>query len=179
MSRKTQPAKLGLWNLIRSDYDRWFGSFSFKKFILLVLFQPGFQLTISLRLQRVLIKLPLVGGIISRILWYISSVMTSSEVSRYAKFGRSLYIPHPQGIVVGEGVVVGDNVTVYQRVTLGVASFKNPAYPKIGDDCVLSSGCAVLGDITLGHGVTVGANAVVLKNIPGGKLAVGVPARII
>lgn len=103
------------------------------------------------------------------------------EVPARLEIGPGLVIPHPQGTVLGASRI-GANATIFHQVTLGgrVADFGyDPATrPVIGDDVTLSVGAKILGPVTLGDGCVVGANAVVLKNVPPGALAVGVPATI-
>ena len=86
------------------------------------------------------------------------------------------------GVVIGHNVTVGKNVRFYQGVTVGSrksTESRSAVYPVIGDNCVLYAGCAVLGNIRLGRGVVVGANSVVLEDVPDGCTVVGNPARIV
>jgi serine O-acetyltransferase len=103
-------------------------------------------------------------------------------ISPSAIIGSRLRLPHPTGIVIGSGVEIGCDVTIYQSVTLGGRRSGDHArakYPKIGDNSIIYSGAAVLGDITIGKNCVIGANAVVLCDLPDNAIAVGVPARII
>jgi serine O-acetyltransferase len=90
--------------------------------------------------------------------------------------------PHPTGIVIGNGVRVGRNVTIFQNVTLGgarVGDGANGNYPSIGDDTTIFAGCVVVGDISVGRNCTIGANSVVLHDVPDNSVAVGAPARVV
>lgn len=103
-------------------------------------------------------------------------------VSRHAKIGHGLRLPHPTAIVVGEGVVIGSNVTLYQSVTLGgriIGDWKNGNYPSIGDGSVLFAGVVVVGKVKIGMNCIIGANSVVLSDIPDNSVAVGAPARVV
>lgn len=94
----------------------------------------------------------------------------------------STRFPHPTAIVIGEGVRLGQRVTIYQGVTLGgarVGDWQAGAYPTIGDDVTIFAGASVLGSVSVGRNATIGANAVVLCDVPEGAVAVGVPARIL
>lgn len=94
----------------------------------------------------------------------------------------STNFPHPIAIVIGEGVRLGERVTIYQGVTLGGArrgDWQTGTYPVIGDDVVLFAGAVVIGGVTIGKGCIIGANSVVLQDVPDGHTAVGVPARIV
>lgn len=114
---------------------------------------------------------------------YFGRWMTSVEIRPSAQLDPSLAIWHPNGIVIGEMVRIGKRVIILQQVTLGAIAFKSTYSesdaPKIGNDVVLGAGCRVLGGVTIGDGAWIGANAVVLKNVPAGAIAAGVPARIV
>lgn len=97
-------------------------------------------------------------------------------ISRNCKIGQNFHPEHYLGLVIGPGVVIGNNCTTYQQVTIGQ---KNGKYPTIGENVTLYAGCKVLGNINIGNNVEIGANAVVLKDVPDNCIAVGVPARII
>ncbi|HBJ1651639.1 serine O-acetyltransferase [Clostridium botulinum] len=97
------------------------------------------------------------------------------EIGIKPQIGKNLRIKHFQGIVIGNDVILGDNCILYQQVTLGQ---KNNSYPKIGNNVTVFAGAKVLGNITVGDNCVIGANAVVLKNIPSDKCAVGVPCKI-
>lgn len=94
-----------------------------------------------------------------------------------AEIGLGLRIHHPQGIVIGRGVRIGTGCTLFQGVTLGErGGGRDPGYPVIGDDVVIAAGAAILGDIRIGNRATIGANAVVLNDVPADTVATGVPA---
>ena len=95
--------------------------------------------------------------------------------------GRRVFIDHGMGIVVGETAEIGDECTIYQGVTLGGTSLYKGTkrHPTLGKGVVVSAGAKVLGGFTVGDGARVGANAVLLKPVPPGATAVGIPARII
>lgn len=103
-------------------------------------------------------------------------------VSRHARIGYGLRLPHPTAIVIGEGVIIGSNVTLYQSVTLGgrvIGDWKKGNYPSIGDGSVLFAGVVVVGKVNIGMNCTIGANSVVLSDIPDNSVAVGAPARVV
>ncbi len=100
-------------------------------------------------------------------------------ISVEARIGRRLVLPHPVGIVIGENCEVGDDVTIYQHVTLGRRVNNVSQYPIIGDGAVLYAGAVVLGGVFVGSRTAIGANAVVLHDIPAESSAGGVPARIL
>lgn len=97
-------------------------------------------------------------------------------------YGINFRIKHPVGVVIGSGVKIGDNVTIFQNVTLGgrrMGDGGGEKYPSIDDGSVIFAGAVILGDVKVGKHCTVGANAVVLLDVPNGSTVVGVPARII
>ena len=145
----------------------------------LVLLEPGFQLALSLRLQEGLGRLPLIGRLLRRLLWYATTIWTSCHIAPSARFGGGLYMPHPTGIVIGDGVIVGSDATIFQQVTLGRHHPDIAGAPSLGNHCLLGAGAKILGAVTLGDHVTIGANAVVLADIASGNTAVGIPARIV
>lgn len=103
-------------------------------------------------------------------------------ISPSTSVGSDLKLPHPVGIVVGAGVEIGQRVTIYQNVTLGGARTGDAAgggYPRIGDDTVIFAGAVIAGPVQVGRNCTIGANPVVIQNVPDGTTAVGVPARTI
>lgn len=139
---------------------------------------PGFQFVFWLRLQRAVARLPILGPVLRRIFWYWTRLCFSSDVDTRARIGPGLYTPHPFGIVIGAGVRIGENVAILQRVTLGRAGTDH-VYPVIGNGVEIGAGAAILGAISIGDGARIGANSVVLKDVPAGAVAVGAPARVI
>jgi serine O-acetyltransferase len=111
----------------------------------------------------------------------VSRFLTGIEIHPGATIGRRVFIDHGVGIVVGETAEVGDECTIYQGVTLGGTSLTRGAkrHPTLGRGVIVSAGAKVLGGFTVGDGARVGSNAVVLKEVPPGATAVGIPARIL
>lgn len=98
-------------------------------------------------------------------------------MSLKTRVGRGLLFMHFGGIVVSKDAVIGNNVTIYQGVTIGKSG--DDRAPVIGDGCTIFAGAKVIGHITLGKNVTVGANAVVLQDCPDNAVVAGIPARVI
>ena len=117
----------------------------------------------------------------ARFISNLSRWFTGIEIHPGAQVGRRVFIDHGMGIVVGETAEIGDECTIYQGVTLGGTSLYKGAkrHPTLGRGVVVSAGAKVLGGFTVGDGARVGANAVLLKPVPPGATAVGIPARII
>ncbi len=144
----------------------------------LLLLTPGFQLVFWLRVQRSLGAVPVLGPGLRRILWYFTTIWFSCDVDPEVEIGHGLYLPHPLGIVIGGGVKIGSNVSILQNVTLGRVATEH-LDPTLGDNVEIGAGAVVLGAIHVASGAKVGANSVVLKDVPAGAIAVGAPARII
>ncbi len=107
--------------------------------------------------------------------------LTGIEIHPGAKVGNRVFFDHAMGVVVGETAEIGDGCTIYQGVTLGGTSLYKGAkrHPTLGRDVVVSAGAKVLGGFEVGDGAKIGSNAVVIKPVPPGATAVGIPARII
>lgn len=112
---------------------------------------------------------------------HISRWLTGIEIHPGATIGRGVFIDHGMGVVIGETAEVGDGCTIYQGVTLGGTSLYKGAkrHPTLGRNVVVSAGAKVLGGFVVGDNAKVGSNAVVIKPVPAGATAVGIPARII
>lgn len=118
---------------------------------------------------------------VARLLSMLARFITGIEIHPGAKIGRRVFLDHGLGIVIGETTEIGDDCTIYQGVTLGGTSLYKGVkrHPTLGKGVVISAGAKVLGGFTVGDGARVGSNAVVLKEIPAGATAVGIPARIL
>ncbi len=112
---------------------------------------------------------------------HIARFLTGIEIHPGAKLGERVFFDHAMGTVVGETAEIGDGCTIYQGVTLGGTSLYKGAkrHPTLGRDVVVSAGAKVLGGFEVGDGAKIGSNAVVIKPVPAGATAVGIPARII
>lgn len=106
---------------------------------------------------------------------------TGIEIHPGAKIGKNLFIDHGMGVVIGETAEIGDNVTMYHGVTLGgVGGEPNTKrHPTIGNNVIIGAGAKILGPITIGDGAKIGANAVVLKDVPPYSTVVGIPGKIV
>ena len=118
---------------------------------------------------------------IARAISQLSRMLTGIEIHPGAKIGKGLFIDHGMGVVIGETAEIGDNVTLYHGVTLGGTGKDDTGkrHPTVGNNVFIGSGAKILGPIVVGDNVKIGANAVVLENIPSDCTAVGIPARII
>ncbi|MAA73867.1 MAG: serine O-acetyltransferase [Salinisphaeraceae bacterium] len=106
--------------------------------------------------------------------------VTGIEIHPGAQLGRRFFIDHGLGVVIGETTVIGNDCTIYQGVTLGGTSWSpGKRHPTLEDDVVVGAGAKVLGPFTVGKGARIGSNAVVVKEVPAGCTAVGVPAKLV
>lgn len=116
----------------------------------------------------------------ARFLSFLSRTLTNVDIHPGASIGRRFFIDHGAGVVIGETAVVGDDVTIYHGVTLGGTSWnKGRRHPTLASGVVVGAGAKILGPITVGERVRVGANSVVVKDVPADRTVVGVPGRIV
>ncbi len=139
---------------------------------------PGIKATLIYRVAHLLwvLKIPFVPRYLSE----IGRQLTSIDIHPGAKIGKEFFIDHGIGVVIGETAEIGDNVTLYQGVTLGGTSLKREKrHPTIGKNVVVGAGAKLLGPITIGDNVRIGANSVVTQDVPDNSVVVGVPGRVI
>jgi serine O-acetyltransferase len=114
-------------------------------------------------------------------MYYLANLwLTGADVIPGCAIDGGLMIRHANGIVVGVGAVIGKNCTILQQVTIGAASASSvpgQRYPRLGDTVTLGAGSRIIGDVSVGEGAVVGANAVVIKDVAPNSTVVGVPAR--
>ncbi len=124
---------------------------------------------------------------LGRWLSHLGRFLTGIEIHPGAKIGQRLFIDHGMGVVIGEMSEIGDDVTLYHDVTLGgiapsvdsKAQVGQKRHPTLEDGVIVGSGAQVLGPVVIGEGASVGANAVVVRDVPAGVTVVGIPARIV
>ncbi|MGB0747282.1 MAG: serine O-acetyltransferase [Magnetospiraceae bacterium] len=116
----------------------------------------------------------------ARLLSFFMRWWTTIEIHPGATIGRRFFIDHGAGVVIGETAEVGDDVTLYHGVTLGGTSWnKGKRHPTVGDGVVIGGGAKVLGPLTVGEGARIGANSVVVKDVPAHRSVVGIPAKVV
>lgn len=115
----------------------------------------------------------------ARLISQISRFMTGIEIHPGAKMGEGILIDHGMGVVIGETAEVGNRVTIYQGATLG-ATGKDTGkrHPTVGDDVLIGAGTKILGPLNIGSNSKIGANSVVVKDVPNGATVVGIPDKI-
>jgi serine O-acetyltransferase len=118
--------------------------------------------------------------ILPRIISQLARWVTGVEIHPSAKIGTGFFIDHGMGVVIGETAEIGDYVTLFQGVTLGgTGKERGKRHPTLGNHVVVGAGAKILGGITIGDNVKIGANSVVLKNVPPNSTVIGVPGRVI
>jgi serine O-acetyltransferase len=116
---------------------------------------------------------------LARMLSHLSRGLTGIEIHPGARIGPAFFIDHGMGVVIGETAEIGSNVTLYHGVTLGGTSWKKgKRHPTLEDDVVIGAGAKILGPISIGARTRVGANAVVIKDVPPDSVVVGIPGRV-
>jgi serine O-acetyltransferase len=111
---------------------------------------------------------------------YVSRTITGVEIHPAAKIGKGLLIDHGSGVVIGETAEIGDDVTIYQGVTLGGTGFATgKRHPTLGDEVTVGSGARLLGPIEVGRGAKIGANSVVITDVPADATVVGNPGHVV
>ena len=117
---------------------------------------------------------------IPRFISAIGLFLTTIDIHPAATLGRRVFIDHGVGVVIGETAILGNDVIVYQQVTLGgVSTSKGKRHPTLENGVVIGAGAKILGNITIGENSKVGANSVVVKDVPADSTAVGIPARVL
>lgn len=117
---------------------------------------------------------------LARFMSFITRMLTQVDIHPGATIGRNFFIDHGCGVVIGETAVIGDGITLYHGVTLGGTSW-NPGkrHPTLEDGVVVGAGAKILGPITIGRQARVGANSVVIQDVPCDMTVVGIPGRIV
>ncbi len=143
-----------------------------------ILAYPGLH---ALWMYRVAHRLWMRGSrLTARIISNFARRLTGIEIHPAATIGRRLFIDHGMGIVIGETAVIGDDVTLYHGVTLGGTSLeKKKRHPTIGNRVTIGAGAKILGDILIGDDSRIGANSVVVRDVPSNSVVIGIPGQVV
>jgi serine O-acetyltransferase len=137
---------------------------------------PGIHALLAHRIAHALFESGV--PVIPRLLAMGSRTLTGIEIHPAARIGCGLFIDHGAGVVIGETAEIGEDVTLYQGVTLGGTGFATgKRHPTVQDNVTIGSGAKLLGPITIGHGAKIGANSVVITDVPANSTVVGVPGH--
>lgn len=179
MEQTDQKPKSSFWNTLREDIQSVLDRDPAARSVLeILLCYPGLHAVWGHRISHWLWthKLKLLARWISQ----LTRGLTGIEIHPGAQIGQRFFIDHGMGVVIGETAEVGDCVTLYHGVTLGGVSLnKGKRHPTLEDNVVVGAGAKVLGAITIGSNSRIGANAVVVKEVPPNSVVVGVPGQVI
>ncbi len=148
-----------------------------KGYLEIILLYPGLHAVMSHRIAHVLwqMKIPFLPRMMSQVARFFTGV----EIHPGAQIGQGLFIDHGMAVVIGETSIVGNDVTMFQGATLGgTGKETGKRHPTVGSGVVIGAGAKVLGNITIGDNSYIGANAVVLRDVPANSTVVGVPGHI-
>ena len=143
-----------------------------------VLTYPGLHAIIWYRLAHMLWKLKI--RFPARFISWFARLLTNVDIHPGATIGNRFFIDHGAGVVIGETAEIGDDVTLYHGVTLGGTSWSpGKRHPTLKDGVLVGAGAKILGPITVGENARVGANSVVIEDVPPGMTVVGIPGKVI
>lgn len=127
------------------------------------------------------LNIPYIGNFLSIMFEYFIRIFFASDISCKAKIPHDIIFVHGHDIVIGCNVIIGKGCKIFNGVTLGNKNTEIPTneQPIVGNNCVISTGAKILGQVTIGNNCIIGANSVVITNIPDNSIAVGIPARVI
>lgn len=148
-----------------------------KSFLEIILLYPGLHALVYYRIAHALYIMKMF--FMARLLSQLARFFTGIEIHPGAKIGKRFFVDHGIGVVIGETTIIGDDVLLYQGATLGGTGIvKGKRHPTVGNNVVIGAGAKVLGNIVIGDNSYIGANAVVIKDVPPNSTVVGVPGRI-
>jgi serine O-acetyltransferase len=137
---------------------------------------PGIHALLAYRAAHALAEVGV--PLVPRSLSMLTRALTGIEIHPAARIGQGLFIDHGAGVVIGETAEIGNDVTLYQGVTLGGTGFATgKRHPTVQDNVTIGSGAKLLGPITIGHGAKIGANSVVITDVPPNSTVVGNPGH--
>lgn len=149
----------------------------------LLLASANIHIVLTYRFGNFIHKSPLILKVILfplyRLLNFVFSSKKGVEIPYACKIGEGFRLVHPFDIVITPQAVIGRNVVVFNNVTIGVNHFDRSGYPVVGDNVIIYTGAKIIGNVKIGHDCIIGANAVVVQDIPDHSVAGGIPARVI
>ena len=177
--RPASGLRISLFTLLREDVSCVFqrDPAARSRFEVLTTY-PGVHAILMQRIAHRLWKFGL--RYLARLVSWFARLLTNIDIHPGATIGRRFFIDHGAGVVIGETAEIGDDVTLYHGVTLGGTTWnKGKRHPTLGDGVVVGAGAKILGAITLGEQVRVGANSVVVKDVPSHRTVIGIPGKIV
>ena len=147
-------------------------------FLAILINTPGIRAVLFHKISHFLYKKE--HFFLARLISQIARFLTGIEIHPGAKIGKRFFIDHGMGVVIGETAEIGDDVMMYHQVTLGGTGKEcGKRHPTVKNGVTIAAGSKILGAITIGENAKIGANSVVLKNVPANATVVGIPARIV
>ncbi len=147
-------------------------------FLAILINTPGIHAVLFHKISHFLYKKE--HFFLARLISQIARFLTGIEIHPGAKIGRRFFIDHGMGVVIGETAEIGDDVMMYHQVTLGGTGKEcGKRHPTVKNGVTIAAGSKILGAITIGENAKIGANSVVLKNVPANATVVGIPARVV
>lgn len=165
---------------IKADFHRYTSNQGILNKIKIVFFSHAFHLVFLIRAGMATRKIPFFGSFLGLAIEYLIRIIFASDISCRARIDDGLMIVHGHDIVIGSHSTIGRNCKIFNGVTLGNKDTEAQIneQPVIGEDVVIGTGSKLLGGIFVGNRVKIGANSVVITNIPDDSIAIGVPARV-
>jgi serine O-acetyltransferase len=149
-----------------------------RNWVEVLLCYPGFQALVLHRFAHWLLGLGL--PLIPRLISHLARLLTGVEIHPGATIGKSVFIDHGMGVVIGETAIIGNGALIYQGVTLGgTGKETGKRHPTLGENVVVGAGAKVLGNLQIGSNVRIGAGSVVLRDVPSDCTVVGIPGRVV
>lgn len=173
---------LNQWKFLIADLSRW--KVRGLRELFYTVFELGVWATIFYRLSRffVLIDIPvikIVFHLVAFIIFKFSEIVLGVTISPGTEIGPGLYIGHSRLIIIHHDVKIGAGLSIAHGVTIGTKGLGAQGAPVLGDNVFIGAGAKILGNIRIGNHVKVGANAVVLEDVPDGATVVGIPAKVV
>ena len=170
---------MGIFALIKEDFSVVYNNDpAIHSKIELLFGYPGLWALFWYRISNALCKKGFRG--FARFLMSLAHFLTHIDIHPGATIGRRVFIDHGTGVVIGETAIIEDDVLIYQGVTLGGVSLESgKRHPTIKQGAVIGAGAKILGNITIGEHSKIGANSVVVKEVPAHSTAIGIPARVV
>ncbi len=171
------------FTFLKKDLERWRKDKLSVKGLFYLCFEAGIWVTIFYRISRALflVNIPIIGFLARLIAFFIFKIneFLGVSIAPSCDIGPGLYIGHTGCIFLYHTVIAGKNLSIGQQVTIGTKGLGVKGAPVIGDDVYIGVGAKLLGPIKVGNNVRIGANAVVIKDVPDNATVVGVPGRVV
>lgn len=170
-----------MFEKIRQDLVAQSNNGSAMKKLKIALLNHNFHLILLIRFGSFVDQIPFLGGVLRHITEYLIRILFASDISCKAQIAGGLNIMHGHDIVIGSGVVIGADCKIFNGVTLGNKDTESDliAQPTLASKVVIGTGAKILGAVCIGANAKVGANSVVLRDIPAGEVWAGIPAKSI